>query len=119
MHDAHARGSREDPLRREAPRQRALARYRLSLEDLMTALSRQNLSIPGGVIEACVRHGQPAFTGDAAGLKAPGFAGIADDRAGFGMMQLYGFAERRPDGGRRIRTISFAIATMSPVRSGA
>lgn len=38
---------------------------------------------PGGVIEACVRHGQPAFTGDAAGLKAPGFAGIADDRAGF------------------------------------
>ncbi len=38
---------------------------------------------PGGVVEACVRHGQPAFTGDAAGLKAPGFAGIADDRAGF------------------------------------
>lgn len=38
---------------------------------------------PGGVIDACVQHGQPAFTGDAAGLKAPGFAAIADDRAGF------------------------------------
>lgn len=37
----------------------------------------------GGVVEACVEHGQPAFTGDAAGLKAPGFAGLADDRAGF------------------------------------
>lgn len=37
----------------------------------------------GGVIEACVQHGQPAFTGDAAGLVAPGFAGLADDRAGF------------------------------------
>ena len=38
---------------------------------------------PGGVVEACVRHGQPAFTGDAAGLKAPGFAALQDDRAGF------------------------------------
>ncbi|HUF23876.1 MAG TPA: GAF domain-containing protein [Vicinamibacterales bacterium] len=38
---------------------------------------------PGGVVEACVHDGQPAFTGDAAGLKAPGFAGLADDRAGF------------------------------------
>jgi hypothetical protein len=37
----------------------------------------------GGVVEACVLHGQPAFTGDAAGLKAPGFAGLTDDRAGF------------------------------------
>lgn len=37
----------------------------------------------GGVVEACVRDGQPAFTGDAAGLKAPGFAGLSDDRAGF------------------------------------
>ncbi|HEX6322699.1 MAG TPA: GAF domain-containing protein [Vicinamibacterales bacterium] len=37
----------------------------------------------GGVVEACVEHGQPAFTGDAAGLKAPGFAGLAEDRAGF------------------------------------
>lgn len=37
----------------------------------------------GGVVEACVRDGQPAFTGDAAGLKAPGFAGLGDDRAGF------------------------------------
>lgn len=37
----------------------------------------------GGVIEACVQHGQPAFTSDAAGLRAPGFAGLADDRAGF------------------------------------
>jgi hypothetical protein len=37
----------------------------------------------GGVVEACVHHGQPAFTGDAAGLKAPGFAGLAEDRAGF------------------------------------
>ena len=37
----------------------------------------------GGVVEACVRHGQAAFTGDAAGLKAPGFAALADDRAGF------------------------------------
>ena len=38
---------------------------------------------PGGVVEACVTLGQPAFTSDAAGLKAPGFAGLADDRAGF------------------------------------
>ncbi|MEX2270518.1 MAG: GAF domain-containing protein [Vicinamibacterales bacterium] len=37
----------------------------------------------GGVVEACVLHGQSAFTGDAAGLKAPGFAALADDRAGF------------------------------------
>lgn len=37
----------------------------------------------GGVVEACVRHGQPAFTSDAAGLKAPGFAGLGADRAGF------------------------------------
>jgi hypothetical protein len=37
----------------------------------------------GGVVEACVLHGQPAFTADAAGLKAPGFAGLTDDRAGF------------------------------------
>jgi len=37
----------------------------------------------GGVVEACVEHGQPAFTGDAAGLKAPGFASLAEDRAGF------------------------------------
>lgn len=37
----------------------------------------------GGVVEACVQHGQPAFTSDAAGLKAPGFAELADDRAGF------------------------------------
>lgn len=37
----------------------------------------------GGVVEASVLHGQPAFTGDAAGLKAPGFAGLAEDRAGF------------------------------------
>lgn len=38
---------------------------------------------PGGVVEACVQLGQPAFTGDAAGLKAPGFANLPDDRAGF------------------------------------
>ena len=38
---------------------------------------------PGGVVEACVRHGQSAYTGDAAGLRAPGFAALADDRAGF------------------------------------
>ena len=37
----------------------------------------------GGVVEACVKHGQPAFTNDAAGLKAPGFAALSDDRAGF------------------------------------
>jgi hypothetical protein len=37
----------------------------------------------GGVVEACVTHGQPAFTNDAAGLKAPGFAALPDDRAGF------------------------------------
>lgn len=37
----------------------------------------------GGVIEACARHGQPAFTADASGLKAPGFASLAADRAGF------------------------------------
>jgi hypothetical protein len=37
----------------------------------------------GGVIEACARHGQPAFTADSSGLKAPGFAGLAADRAGF------------------------------------
>ena len=37
----------------------------------------------GGVVEACVRQGQPAFTGDSAGLKAPGFAALAGDRAGF------------------------------------
>ena len=37
----------------------------------------------GGVIEACVTQGQPAYTNDAAALKAPGFAALADDRAGF------------------------------------
>jgi hypothetical protein len=37
----------------------------------------------GGVVEACVQHGQPAFTGDAAGLKAPGFAALPESRAGF------------------------------------
>ena len=37
----------------------------------------------GGVVEACVRQGQPAFTGDSADLKAPGFAALAGDRAGF------------------------------------
>lgn len=37
----------------------------------------------GGVVEACVQLGQPAFTSDAAGLKAPGFAELAEDRAGF------------------------------------
>ena len=37
----------------------------------------------GGVVEACARLAQPAFTGDAAGLKAPGFAALPADRAGF------------------------------------
>ncbi|MDQ3171897.1 MAG: hypothetical protein M3Q55_17320 [Acidobacteriota bacterium] len=37
----------------------------------------------GGVVEASVQHGQPAFTSDAAGLKAPGFAALPADRAGF------------------------------------
>ena len=37
----------------------------------------------GGVIEACVQHGQAAFTSDAAALKAPGFAALPDERAGF------------------------------------
>jgi hypothetical protein len=37
----------------------------------------------GGVVEACVRQGQPAFTSDSAGLKAPGFAALPADRAGF------------------------------------
>lgn len=37
----------------------------------------------GGVVEACARQGQPAFTGDSADLKAPGFAALAGDRAGF------------------------------------
>jgi hypothetical protein len=37
----------------------------------------------GGVVEACVKHGQAAFTNDAAALKAPGFAALPDDRAGF------------------------------------
>ena len=37
----------------------------------------------GGVVEAAVQQGQPAFTSDAAGLKAPGFASLPDDRAGF------------------------------------
>ena len=37
----------------------------------------------GGVVEAAVQQGQPAFTGDAAGLKAPGFASLPADRAGF------------------------------------
>ena len=37
----------------------------------------------GGVVEACARLGQPASTADPAGLKAPGFATLAPDRAGF------------------------------------
>ena len=37
----------------------------------------------GGVVEACARLGQPASTADPAGLKAPGFAALAPDRAGF------------------------------------
>lgn len=37
----------------------------------------------GGVVEACARLGQPAFTSDATGLKAPGFASLAAERAGF------------------------------------
>ena len=38
---------------------------------------------PGGVVEACVQQGQPAFTNDAAGLRAPGFAALDEHRAGF------------------------------------
>jgi hypothetical protein len=38
---------------------------------------------PGGVVEACVTNGQVAFTSDAAALKAPGFAALPEDRAGF------------------------------------
>ena len=37
----------------------------------------------GGVVEACVKHGQAAFTSDAAALRAPGFAALPDERAGF------------------------------------
>ncbi len=37
----------------------------------------------GGVVEASVQHGQPAFTSDAAGLKAPGFAALPAGRSGF------------------------------------
>lgn len=37
----------------------------------------------GGIVEAAVRHGQPASTSDPADLKAPGFASLAADRAGF------------------------------------
>lgn len=37
----------------------------------------------GGVVEACARLGQPAFTSDAAELKAPGFTALPADRAGF------------------------------------
>lgn len=38
---------------------------------------------PGGIVEAAVRHGQPASTSDPAALKAPGFAALGADRAGF------------------------------------
>lgn len=37
----------------------------------------------GGIVEACVQSGQPAFTNDAAALRAPGFAELPEDRAGF------------------------------------
>lgn len=37
----------------------------------------------GGIVDAAVRHGQPASTGDPAALKAPGFAAIGSDHSGF------------------------------------
>lgn len=37
----------------------------------------------GGIVDAAVRHGQPASTSDPAALKAPGFAALEPDRAGF------------------------------------
>lgn len=37
----------------------------------------------GGIVDAAVRHGQPASTNDPAALKAPGFAALDPDRAGF------------------------------------
>lgn len=37
----------------------------------------------GGIVDAAVRHGQPASTSDPAALKAPGFASLGSEHAGF------------------------------------
>ena len=48
-----------------------------------TSMPEEGPLAAGGVVEASVQHGQPAFTRDAAGLKAPGFAALPAGRAGF------------------------------------